>query len=369
MVTVQGFLGKRRDNGSKLSFCSLDVAKTLVQIVSNCSSGDPKLEQAHRALRDIPSYSPVTVTGQIRAVKDKVTGRKLTWDLDLESIRPHNIFPKDIIVSKDAVWPPKQRHLQLRFDSNLYDRLKLRSEVQANLRNCLRTCDFLEVETPVLFKSTPEGAREFLVPTRRQGLAYALPQSPQQYKQLLMAGGVPRYYQFAKCFRDEDHRADRQPEFTQVSEGHQIRFRTFERLTVSQLDMEFGFADANKVMYYVEHIMTDTFKMLERRCQVNVEKGTRHVQIIHKDYRRKTEDMSEEQRQANAALTDMANVVKYPRFPQYTYEQVMSRYGSDKPDLRIAAPHASEVCSPSFSVPVADLLTIKDCSNRQIFVV
>lgn len=140
-----------------------------------------------------------------------------SWDLRLRSIQCLNPFPKDIIVSKDAVWSPAQRHLQLRFDPLLRQRLHLRSVITTLLSHFLKTSrGFEEVETPLLFKSTPEGAREFLVPTRRKGYAYALPQSPQQYKQILMAAGLPGYFQFAKCFRDEDHRADRQPEFTQV---------------------------------------------------------------------------------------------------------------------------------------------------------
>ena len=117
------------------------------------------------------------------------------------------------------MFPPSKRHLQIRNDPSLRQTLAFRAKANAALRRALEECEppFLEIETPILFKSTPEGAREFLVPTRNQGLAYALPQSPQQYKQMLMASGIPRYYQFARCFRDEDLRADRQPEFTQVS--------------------------------------------------------------------------------------------------------------------------------------------------------
>lgn len=119
--------------------------------------------------------------------------------------------------------PPESRHLQIRFDKGLADRLRLRSKVVKIIREHLK--GFQEVETPILFKSTPEGAREFLVPTRKKGFAYALPQSPQQYKQILIASGIDKYFQFARCFRDEDMRADRQPEFTQVFYSTSYAFR------------------------------------------------------------------------------------------------------------------------------------------------
>jgi aspartyl-tRNA synthetase len=128
-----------------------------------------------------------------------------------------NSVPKDLIVTSDVQFPQTRRHLQIRFHPELQARLKFRSWLKGQLNQGLLEKGFTDVETPTLFKSTSEGAREFLVPTRQRGTAYALSQSPQQYKQVLMASGISRYMQWARCYRDEDLRTDRQPEFSQVS--------------------------------------------------------------------------------------------------------------------------------------------------------
>jgi aspartyl-tRNA synthetase len=223
-VTVHGFLGKRKDMSSDLSFVPLasrgDVKS--LQVVSKQDKKDDSQDTAHRRLRELRPHSAVSITGVLKMKK----GRELSktgsvektpvedLELSLLDVTCLNDFPSDIIFSKDAQFGPEQRHLQIMQDFELFSRLALRSQVSRSIR--AHFASWTEVETPILFKSTPEGAREFLVPTRTPGLAYALPQSPQQYKQILMASGIRRYFQFARCFRDEDLRADRQPEFTQV---------------------------------------------------------------------------------------------------------------------------------------------------------
>lgn len=174
-------------------------------------------------MKALGAQDPVAITGILKERKPtKSDGgeiQKITnVEVELKALCVLNEFPKEITFQEDTNIPPEQRHLQLRQDKGIRDALAFRSKAANICRDELSNKhQFLEIETPLLFKSTPEGAREFLVPTRTKGLAYALPQSPQQYKQILMASGIPKYFQIARCFRDEDLRADRQPEFTQVS--------------------------------------------------------------------------------------------------------------------------------------------------------
>jgi aspartyl-tRNA synthetase len=181
-----------------------------------------------KKLRDIRINSPISVTGHLglkREPKKRLPSNTDQPDdrfallrqveINATAITCLNTIPSDIRPNSDHIFPPQSRHLQIRFDRQLRNRLLFRSDLASYVRERLK--GFHEIETPILFKSTPEGAREFLVPTRKIGYFYALPQSPQQYKQILMASGIDRYFQFAKCFRDEDLRADRQPEFTQVT--------------------------------------------------------------------------------------------------------------------------------------------------------
>ncbi|KAJ2975986.1 hypothetical protein NUW58_g8205 [Xylaria curta] len=332
VVTLYGFIGKRRDKGSNLSFCDIDIHLTsfaphtpsspstpsTLQIVSNWEEEGSQQHTAHLSLKSIPAYSPVLVRGTLENIKDtteandepssEASVRKLEkkYEVRLEFVQCLNTFPKDIIVSKDAVWPPKSRHLQIRFDPLLYERLKFRSDIAGLFGQKLREAGFTEVETPVLFKSTPEGAREFLVPTRQKGFAYALPQSPQQYKQLLMASGVKRYFQLAKCFRDEDHRADRQPEFT-------------------QLDIEMAFATMGRVIKLVSSLIRDLDKYLQKYYAPVDINGVWHPRSINR--------VAPDGPRYNLAENTIQNI---------RYDMAMNQYGTDKPDLRLRS-HISNI--------------------------
>lgn len=231
---VTGYLGARSDISKSLSFVPL-FSKDLedsIQIVSSAQSENDTTLPAHTKLKAQRSHTPVLVQGVLQfkqkpksleadeANQNDVESVLASLEIRLSQIWILNTFPREINLEENTNIPGTQRHLQLRSTKSLRSALVFRSRVAAFFRQHLVDGGgFLEVETPLLFKSTPEGAREFLVPSRTKAYAYALPQSPQQFKQILMASGIPKYFQIAKCFRDEDLRADRQPEFTQVSIG------------------------------------------------------------------------------------------------------------------------------------------------------
>lgn len=246
IVILHGYVTSPRNLGQLVFVDFFDFeGGRLIQVVSYLPRSEPSPEilQLHNQLISMKQYTPVALVGRLvrkaaskkpfqnsalqhndtlkpfeDSDKPKIEGRDLSdYEIFADRIHVLNDISNDIMFTKDSKFGPADRHLQLRTELPLRRALRTRARVASMCRSELEKNGFLEVETPILFKSTPEGAREFLVPTRQKGLMYALPQSPQQYKQILMASGVRRYFQFAKCFRDEDLRADRQPEFTQVA--------------------------------------------------------------------------------------------------------------------------------------------------------
>ena len=272
-VTLSGWVATVRDLGGIL-FIELRDRSGVFQLVAN-----PQINpQVHEVFGKVRSEYVIKVTGKItkrppETYNEKYpTGQVEMYPDSVEILSESKVLPfvlDDENVSEDIRL--KYRYLDLRRESML-SKLVLRHNIVTAIRNYMNGLDFLEVETPILIKTTPEGARDYLVPSRvQEGKFFALPQSPQIFKQLLMVGGIERYYQIAKCFRDEDLRADRQPEFTQV-------------------DIEMSFVKQQDVIKVVEGLIVDAFKA--------------------------------------------AGVEVKPPFTQISWQEAMDRFGSDKPDTR-----------------------------------
>ncbi len=273
-VTLAGWVDSRRDHGG-VAFLDLRDRSGLVQVVADPEASDA-LEAAHRVR---PEWV-IRVTGTVRVRPEGMRNDRLpTGDVEVAatsievlSVADTPPFPVEdgIDVSEDLRL--KHRYVDLR-RPRLAHNLQVRAQVTSVIRRVMERNGFIDVETPILTRPTPEGARDFLVPSRLQpGESYALPQSPQLFKQLLMVAGVERYYQIARCFRDENLRADRQPEFT-------------------QLDLELSFADEEDIYGLIEELFVEVWR----------------------------EVLGEE--------------LQVP-FPRLTYAESMRRFGTDKPDLR-----------------------------------
>ena len=279
-VRLAGWIHRRRDHGS-LVFIDLRDRYGIVQVVVDAAVAP----EAHAALTDARSEWVIAVEGSVAARRAGTENEKLaTGGIEvagesvtvLSQAKTPPFYINDTDAPVDESLRLKYRYLDLRREP-LRDRILLRSAMVQAIREVHHEHGFVEVETPILIKSTPEGARDFIVPSRlQQGSVYALPQSPQQMKQLLMVAGFDRYFQIARCFRDEDLRGDRQPEFT-------------------QLDIEMSFVDEASVRAYVEAMVIEVTKRI---------RPDRPIQQLP--------------------------------LPTFTYEEAIERYGSDKPDIRFA---------------------------------
>lgn len=285
-VTLNGWIdGFPRKISKNLVFAKFrDFNGEFTQIVT-------KSEEWSKILRTLKPEDALSVTGKVNIKKQKKDDIIQSWELSVENFQILNdsnekVTQLDSLKETPNQYPPEYRYLQLR--SPYYQRaLKLRAHAARVARSVLDSMNFTEIETPLLFKSTPEGAKEFLVPTRRPGFFYALPQSPQQYKQLLMASGFKGYYQIAKCFRDEDLRADRQPEFTQI-------------------DMEMSFAKSGDIQKVVESLVSNIWKKVKGLPLYRVEWTT----------------------------GNLVELKENESFPKLDYQTALSKFGIDKPDLR-----------------------------------
>jgi len=244
-VSVTGWVHRRRDHGGVI-FLDIRDENGMVQVVYN-----PEFKEAFSLAESCRNEYVIFSKGVVSerpvgTVNDNlVTGEVEIIASDLDILNPSLPIPfqLDEYSSVGEETRLKFRFLDLR-RTEMQDNLRLRSKVSTSLRNYLDNEDFIEIETPLLTKATPEGARDYLVPSRTfPGQFFALPQSPQLFKQTLMASGFEKYFQFAKCFRDEDLRADRQPEFT-------------------QLDIEMSFADSKEVMSLITKMITGKFPAL-----------------------------------------------------------------------------------------------------------
>ena len=278
-VTLSGWVHSRRDLGG-LIFIDIRDREGRTQTVFDPSDLTPELFVQAAALR---SECVVSITGKVRHRPDGTNNAKIPTGeievgvtalevLNMAEVLPFPVDDPEIASKVNEELRLKYRYLDLR-RPEMARNLKVRSKVAIATRSYMDEQGFLEVETPTLFKSTPEGAREFLVPNRREpGTFYALPQSPQQFKQILMVAGVEKYFQLARCYRDEDLRADRQPEFTQI-------------------DLEMSFIDREDIYTLIEGLLKRVWKIA-----LNIDVPT--------------------------------------PFQRMSFEEALNRYGIDKPDTR-----------------------------------